>query len=55
MLQEKALAAISFKPRQLSKDDSPFPIRKKSAVLRKSDKPSEIIELDMGVTVTALP
>lgn len=46
--QEDALAAISFIPKQISKSKEPFPIKKRSAILHKSDKPTEIIELSYG-------
>lgn len=46
--QEKALEALTFNPKQLSEDSSPFPIKKKFAILTKTEKPSEIIELGYG-------
>ncbi|MRH43519.1 hypothetical protein GH741_12600 [Aquibacillus halophilus] len=48
MSMEKALSAVSFVPKQISKDNSPFPIKKTGASLNKTDKPSEIIELGYG-------
>lgn len=48
MPQIEALAAISFKPKRLSGDKSPFSIRKETAILNKTNKPSEIIELGYG-------
>ncbi|ADU32185.1 hypothetical protein [Evansella cellulosilytica] len=46
--QEEALSVISFVPKQINEDNSPFPIKKKSAILNKTDKQSEIIELRYG-------
>lgn len=48
MSMEKALSAVSFVPKQISKDNSPFPIKKTIGKIDKTDKPSEIIELGYG-------
>lgn len=45
---EKALAAISFDPKQLSEGNVPFTVKKETAILNKTGKPSEIIELGYG-------
>ncbi|MCF6408126.1 hypothetical protein [Pseudalkalibacillus salsuginis] len=45
---EKALSVVSFVPKQINRENPPFPLKKTTGIVNKTNKQSEIIELRYG-------